>query len=97
MKNPDRVQPEPGYRTKTPAIISSIRETMKTLAQVVVGVGLCAAAAYVLVYSRLPIFWEHEERLQPHVYSLTWRSGVMVALLMAITQTISFFIFRRTR
>ena len=68
---------------------------MKNLAQVLVGLVLCVASAYVLVYSSIPAFWEHEDRLQPHVYSVTWRSGVMLVVLMAITQAISFFIFRR--
>ena len=70
---------------------------MKTLLQVLVGLALCAAIGYVLVYSSIPLFWEHEETLQPHVYSFTWRSGVMLVLVMAITQAIAFFIFRRTR
>ena len=70
---------------------------MKTLLQVLVGLVLCAVIGYALIYSSVALFWEHEEPLQPHVYSLTWRSGVMLVLLMAITQAISFFIFRRTR
>jgi len=69
---------------------------MKTLLQLLVGLVLCAAIGYVLIYhSNIPIFWEHEEPLDPGVYSLTWRSGVMLVLLLAITQAISFFIFRR--
>lgn len=70
---------------------------MKTLLQVIVGLALCAAIAYVLIYSGIPIFWEHEEPLQAGVYSLTWRSGVMLVLILAVTQTASFFLFRRTR
>ncbi len=70
---------------------------MKTLLQVLVGLGLCAAIGYTLIYSSIPMFWEHEELLQPHVYSLTWRSGVMVVVLLAITQGISFIIFQRLR
>ena len=68
---------------------------MKTLLQVLVGLALCAAIGYALAYSSMPFFWEHEEPLQPYVYSLTWRSGAMLVLLVAITQAISFFIFRR--
>lgn len=71
---------------------------MKTLVQVIVGLALCAAIGYVLIYhSAIPLFWEHEEPLQPNVYTLTWRSGVVLLVLLAITQAISFLIFRRTR
>jgi hypothetical protein len=71
---------------------------VKNLLQVLVGLALCAATGYVLIYySKIPLLWEHEEPLDPGVYSLTWRSGVVLVLLMAITQAISFFIFRRTR
>lgn len=69
---------------------------MKTVLQVLFGLALCAAVGAVLIYSSLPIFWEHED-LQPHVYSITWRSGVMLVLLLTITQGISFLAFRRVR
>jgi hypothetical protein len=72
------------------------RDTMMTVAQVLVGLVLCVGIGAVLIYSRLPIFWEHED-LQPHVYSITWRSGVMLVVLLALTQGISFLIFRRVR
>ncbi len=49
---------------------------MKTVLQVLVGLLLCAGIGAALVYSSLTIFWEQED-LQPDVYSLTWRSGVM--------------------
>ena len=69
---------------------------MKTVLQVLVGLVLCVGIGAVLIYSSLPIFWEHED-LQPHVYSFTWRSGVMLVLLLAATQGISFLVFRRLR
>jgi hypothetical protein len=69
---------------------------MKTILQVSVGLVLCGAIGAVFIYSSLPILWEHED-LQPHVYSLTWRSGVMLVLLIAVTQGISFLVFRRVR
>jgi hypothetical protein len=74
-----------------------MKETMKTALQVLVGLGLWVATTAVLIYSSLPIFWEHEERLQVHVYPITWRSGVLAVLLLAITQAISFLVFRRIR
>jgi hypothetical protein len=73
------------------------RETMKTVIQVLVGLVLCVGIGAVLIYSSLPIFWEHEERLQYHVYPITWRSGVLAVLLLAVTQAISFLVFRRIR
>jgi hypothetical protein len=66
---------------------------MKTVIQVLVGLVLCVAIGAVLIYSSLPIFWEHVD-VQPHVYSFTWRSGVMLVLLLAVTQVISFLAFR---
>jgi hypothetical protein len=69
---------------------------MKTVLQVLVGLVLSVGIGAVLIYSSLPIFWERED-LQPHVYSLTWRSGVMLVLLLAVTQGISFLAFRRVR
>jgi hypothetical protein len=74
-----------------------MKEKMKTILQVLFGLALCVGIGAVLIYSSLPIFWEHEERLQYHVYPITWRSGVLAVLLLAITQTISFLVFRRIR
>lgn len=74
-----------------------MKETMKAVLQVLVGLILWVATGAVLIYSSLPIFWEHEERLQFHVYPITWRSGVLAALLLAVTQAISFLVFRRIR
>jgi hypothetical protein len=62
--------------------------------QVLFGAVLCMAIAIWLFCSSLPLFWEHEDP-QPHVYSITWRSDVMFLLLLAVTQAISFFVFRR--
>jgi hypothetical protein len=68
----------------------------KTVFQVLFGLALCATIAIWLVYSPLPMFWELEDP-QPHVYSITWRSGVALILLLAITQGISFLVFRCIR
>jgi len=73
-----------------------MKETMKTILQVLFGLALCVGIGVALIYSSLPIFWEHED-LQPHVYSLTWRSGVMLVLLLAATQGISFLVFSCVR
>lgn len=73
------------------------KETMKAVLQVLVGLVLCVVIGEVMIYSGLPIFWEHEEPLQPHVYPITWRSGVLAVLLLAVTQAISFLAFRCIR
>ena len=69
----------------------------KAVLQVLVGLVLWVGIGAVLLYSSLPIFWEHEERLQFHVYPITWHSGVLAVLLLAVTQAISFLIFRGIR
>lgn len=62
------------------------KRTVKALFQVLVGLALCVATSYVLIYySRIPLLWEHEEVLDPGVYSLTWRSGLALFVLLAIT------------
>jgi len=70
---------------------------MKTAIKIFTGLVMCIATAALLIYSSLPIFWEQEDPLQAHVYSITWRSGVMLILLLAITQGIAFVIFRHVR
>jgi hypothetical protein len=67
---------------------------MKTIFQVVVGAALCLAIAAGLVYRPFPVFWEHEDQLQPHVYSITWRSAVLLLLLVVLTQWIAHLLFR---
>jgi hypothetical protein len=68
---------------------------MKTVLQVLVGLILFGATVALFIYTQLPICWEHED--QPNVYTITWRSGIMVILFIAITQGISFLAFRRVR
>ena len=66
-------------------------------AQVLLGVMLCITIGYWLISSTIPMFWEHEESAQRDVYPITWRSDVAFLLLLAITQGISFWVFRRFR
>lgn len=63
--------------------------------QVLFGSVLCMAVAVWLLYSSVPMFWEKED--EPHVYSITWHSSVAFLLLLAITQGISFLVFRRIK
>lgn len=73
--------------------IRRVDSLVKIILQVLVGAALCLAIAAGLVYGPLPIFWEHEDRLQPHVYSITWRSAVLFLLLVVLTQCISHLMF----
>jgi hypothetical protein len=63
--------------------------------QVLFGSALCMVVAVWLLYSSVPMFWEQED--EPHVYSITWHSSVAFLLLLAITQGVSFLLFRLTR
>lgn len=60
--------------------------------QVLCGSAVCMGAAVWLLYSPMPLFWEQED--EPHVYSITWRSGVAFVILMAASQGISWLAFR---
>jgi hypothetical protein len=67
---------------------------MRTVIQVLVGLALCAAIAYGILYSPyIPMFWEHEKLGDPIAPSITWRSYTMLAVLLAFTQVISFAVF----
>jgi len=46
---------------------------MRKLLQILFGATLCAAIAAAIIYSTLPMFWEHEG--EPQVYTLTWNSA----------------------
>ncbi len=63
--------------------------------QVLFGAAMCMAVAIWLLYSSVPMFWEHED--QPHVYSITWRSDIVFLLLLAIMQGISYLAFHWIR
>jgi len=64
---------------------------MRKFFQTILGAALCIGIVAGIVYSPLPLFWEHED--QPLVYSITWRSGVVLLLLVLLTQLISHFLF----
>ena len=68
---------------------------MKTVMQVLVGLALCAALVYVLIYYfEIPMFWEHEKLGDPIAPSITWRSYAVLTVLLASTQVVSFAVFR---
>jgi hypothetical protein len=65
---------------------------MRKLFQVALGATLCIGIAAGLIYSPFSLFWEHED--EPHVYSITWRSAIVLLVLVLLTQWISRLIFR---
>jgi hypothetical protein len=64
--------------------------------QVLFGFVLCLATAIGFFYSSLPLFWEqhHADPAEPGMYLVTWRSDLALLFLLALTQGISFVIFR---
>ena len=65
--------------------------------QVLVGLILCLAVAWVLLYSNIPMFWEHEIPAQSGVYAITWRSRLFFLALLTITQWAAFLAFRKMK
>jgi hypothetical protein len=65
---------------------------MRKLFQVALGAALCIGIAAGLIDSPFSLFWEHED--EPHVYSITWRSAIVLLVLALLTQWISHLIFR---
>ena len=65
---------------------------MRKVFQIALGAALSIAIVASLIYSTFPLLWEHED--EPHVYSITWRSGEVVLVLVLLTQWISHLIFR---
>jgi hypothetical protein len=68
---------------------------MRVTLQVLLGLALWVSVIAALTYSSFPFFWEHEDA--PHVYTLTWRSGVLSVALLAASQWIVARIFRMIR
>ncbi len=95
--------PSPGWRTAI-VLLLLVAVTQWTsfwafrhriALQVLFGLVLCMAIAVWSLYSRLSFFWEtsYPDGSNP----ITWRSDVMFLLLLAITQWITFWVFRRFR
>jgi hypothetical protein len=63
--------------------------------QVFSGLALCAAIAVALTYSGVSFFWEaqYPDKSNP----ITWRSGVLLLALIAVTQLIAVLVFRFRR
>jgi hypothetical protein len=63
--------------------------------QVLSGLALCTAVAAWLIYSSRSFFWE--TRYPDGSNPITWRSDLVLLLLLAITQGISFLVFHQVR
>jgi hypothetical protein len=74
-------------------VISYVAFRYRVALQVCVGLLLCLTAAFLLLYSTVPMFWENAEAAQPGVYPITWRSSAAFLVLLAATQLISFAVF----
>jgi hypothetical protein len=61
--------------------------------QVFFGLTLCLALAVILTYSRFSFFWEiqYPDKSNP----ITWRSGLLFLVLLAVTQWLASLIFRK--
>jgi hypothetical protein len=62
--------------------------------QIVFGLGLCAAVVFGLIYSPIAFFWETPN--PDGSFSETWRSCLVLLLLLIATQWISSLVFLRT-
>ena len=49
---------------------------------------LCMASALWLLRSNVPMFWEHQD--EPLVYSIAWRSALVLLVLLAIPHGAAF-------
>ncbi|MBB5056762.1 hypothetical protein HDF16_001447 [Granulicella aggregans] len=68
--------------------ISTISFPRDMVPRFVVSSILCMASALWLLRSNFPIFWEHED--EPLVYSITWRSAVVLLVLLATPHCASY-------
>jgi CDP-diglyceride synthetase len=66
---------------------------MKTLLQILFGIVLSVVVAVGATYSRIPFFWE--THYPDGSYPITWRSGLLFLVIVAITQWIASLFFRR--
>jgi hypothetical protein len=62
------------------------------VSQVLFGLILCAATSIWLVHSRFSMFWE--EQYADGSSPVTWRSSLFLVLLLAVTQLMSYLVFR---
>ena len=63
--------------------------------KVFVGLALCVVIATLILYSKLSFLWEPKD--PEGTFPLTWRSDVVILLLLSATQGLSFLAFRLMR
>jgi uncharacterized membrane-anchored protein len=97
------VNGQPGLRTAILALlllgltqwISFVAFRRHVVTEVLVGVVLCAGVASWLMFSSHSFFWE--TRYPDGSSPITWRSALVLLVLLALTQAASFVIFQRLR
>jgi hypothetical protein len=65
--------------------------------QVLSGLILCIISIWILLYSSLAFFWEHEYSVPDAGVPITWRSKLMLVVFLIITQGVVFLVFRFIR
>jgi hypothetical protein len=97
------VNGQPGLRTAIVALlllgftqwISFLAFRHHVVTEVLVGVVLCAGVASWLMFSSHSFFWE--TRYPDGSSPITWRSDLVLLILLALTQGVSFVIFQCLR
>ncbi len=97
------VNGQPGLRTAIIALlllgitqwISFVVIRHHVVTEVLVGLALCAGVASGLIFYSHSFFWE--ARYPDGSSPITWRSDLVLLILLAATQGISFLVFHRIR
>ena len=66
---------------------------MKALIQIVIGIVVTVVVCLLLLYTRLPLFWE--TRYPDGSYPVSWRSGLALLVFIAAGQLVGFFVARK--
>ena len=66
---------------------------MKAVMQIVIGIVVASVISLLFLYTRLSLFWE--TRYPDGSYPISWRSGLVFLLFLAVGQLVGFYIARR--
>ncbi len=68
-----------------------LRQDTYGRAAIAVVFAIMVSLAYVI--SPLRMFWEHED--EPHVYSISWHSGLVFLILITFSYLVIWFVLRK--